>query len=112
MIDSDMMRTFYRSGGYQYGDIDEIVWQAVKEKDLSQFTYIDPKYFDNKEFMLEAIKNETSQSVSIQYASKRLRDDKDIVLASVRKKGYYAIQYASKRLRDDKEVILTAVNSS
>ncbi len=112
MIDSDMMRTFYRSGGYQYGDIDEVVWQAVKEKDLSQFTYIDPKYFDNKEFMLEAIKNETSQSVSIQYASKRLRDDKDIVLASVRKKGYYAIQYASKRLRDDKEVILTAVNSS
>ena len=112
MIDSDMMRTFYRSGGYQYGDIDEVVWQAVKEKDLSQFTYIDPKYFDNKEFMLEAIKNETSQSVSIQYASKRLRDDKDIVLASVRKKGGYAIQYASKRLRDDKDVILTAINSS
>ena len=112
MIDSDKMRTFYRSGGYQYGDIDEIVWQAVKEKDLSQFTYIDPKYFDNKEFMLEAIKNETSQSVSIQYASKRLRDDKDIVLSSVRKKGFYAIPYASKRLRDDKDVILTAIKSS
>lgn len=112
MIDSDMMRNFYRSGGCQYGDIDEVVWQAVKEKDVREFPYIDPKYFDNKEFMLEAIKNETSESISIQYASKRLRDDKDIVLGSVRKKGFYAIPYASKRLRDDKDVILTAIKSS
>ncbi len=107
-----IMRRFYMTSGYEYGDVDEVVWQAVKEKGLGYYENIDPKYFDNKEFILEAIKNEKETDISIQYASKRLKDDKDVVLAAVNKKDIHALQYASKRLKDDKDVILAAVTKN
>ena len=112
MITDQIMRRFYMSSGYEYGDVDEVVWQAVKEKGLRYYENIDPKYFDSKEFILEAIKNEKETDISIQYASKRLKDDKDVVLAAVNKKDIHALQYASKRLKDDKDVILAAVTKN
>ena len=42
------------------------------------------------------------------YASKELRDDKDVVLQAVKNKGII-LKYASHRLRNDKEVILAAI---
>tara|TARA_B110000503_G_scaffold128250_1_gene198939 strand:- start:108 stop:1016 length:909 start_codon:yes stop_codon:yes gene_type:complete len=46
----------------------------------------------------------------LKYASKSLKNDKDVVLAAVRKTGS-ALAYASKRLENDKEVVLAAVTN-
>ena len=42
------------------------------------------------------------------YASKELRDDKDVVLEAVRNKGLI-LKYASHRMRRDKEIVLEAI---
>jgi len=46
----------------------------------------------------------------LQFASKYLRGDKDVVLAAVKQDGH-ALYYASKALRADKEVVLEAVKN-
>jgi hypothetical protein len=43
-------------------------------------------------------------------ANDQLRDDKEVVLAAVRKDGY-SLYYASDRLKNDKNVVLTAVEN-
>jgi hypothetical protein len=48
---------------------------------------------------------------ALQYASKGLRDDPEVVLSAVRQDGD-ALRYASDRLRDDPQVILTAVEQN
>lgn len=45
------------------------------------------------------------------YASKSLRDDKDMVLTAVSTKGII-LKYASKRLRQDKDVAIAAVKQN
>ena len=44
----------------------------------------------------------------IEFASDRLRDDKDVVLTAVRQ-SKLLIKFASKRLKDDKEIALANV---
>ena len=44
-----------------------------------------------------------------QFASERLRNDKDVVLKAVEKNGLALVRFASERLRNDKEFILKAV---
>ena len=46
---------------------------------------------------------------ALQYASKELKNDQDVVLAAVRNSGD-ALQYASKELKSDKDVVLEAVS--
>lgn len=45
----------------------------------------------------------------LRYVSESLRNDKQVVLLSVRYEGY-ALKYASERLRGDKEVVLAAIS--
>lgn len=63
-----------------------------------------PDLRDNKQVVLAAVKKYGS---SLRYASKRLRDDRDVVYAAVSKHGY-ALEYASKRLRDDRDIVWAA----
>ena len=44
------------------------------------------------------------------YASERLKNDKEVVLAAVKRSGA-ALEYASEELRDDREMVLSAVYS-
>ena len=56
--------------------------------------------------MLTAVKNDGQ---ILYFASERLRDDKDIVLAAIENKPII-IKYASLRLRKDKDVAKLAVS--
>ena len=47
--------------------------------------------------------------MSLYFASERLRDDKDVVMAAVQQNGM-ALYFASERLRDDKDVVMAAVH--
>ena len=49
--------------------------------------------------------------MALQYASKKLCNDKDVVMTAVRQKGW-ALQYASKELQDNKENVLVALQSA
>ena len=63
---------------------------------------------DNKEFMLQAIKDGASWALA--YATDKLLADRELILEAVKKDGQI-LYYASKELRDDKEVVLTAVSN-
>lgn len=45
------------------------------------------------------------------YASKELRDDKEVVLEAVKHKGII-VKYASKRLLEDTEVVISALTQN
>ena len=46
----------------------------------------------------------------MQYASDRLRDNKEIILEAVKINGW-ALKYASPRLKDNKEVVMEAIKN-
>lgn len=63
--------------------------------------------------ILEHLSSEFQEAVkengnSLQYASKKLRKDKEIVLKVVQRNGM-SLEHASKKLKGDKEVVLIAV---
>ncbi len=62
----------------------------------------------DKKYMLNAVKEE-GILFDLSHACKKLRGDKDVVLAAVNKLGS-ALYDASKELQDDKEVVLAAIN--
>ena len=49
--------------------------------------------------------------LALKYASKELRDDKDVVLAAVRQNGQ-SIRVASARLKDDEDVAMAALEQN
>jgi len=77
--------------------------------------------FNKKEVLAAIEKNNASIlryiNGGIQYVyilelvSEELKNDKEIILAAVKKHGF-ALKYASEKLKDDKEVVLAAVNQS
>lgn len=67
---------------------------------LERIQYASDRLKDNKEFFLDIVKID---GMAIQYASDRLKDDKDVVLVAIDENGR-AIQFASERLRNDKDI--------
>ncbi|MDO5305825.1 MAG: DUF4116 domain-containing protein, partial [bacterium] len=63
---------------------------------------------DNEEFLLQALKEKAWWVLA--YASERLLSKKDFMLKAVEREGQL-LYYASKELRDDKEVVLAAVTN-
>ena len=61
---------------------------------------------DDEQVMLAAIRShgDAGGSGPLDYASDRLKDDREIVIAAVRKKGQWALNSASERLKDDPEI--------
>lgn len=75
--------------------------------------YVDAKYQDDINLVKIAVKTRKIKiafNTALQYASLRLRDNKEVVLEAVKTNGF-ALQYASLRLRDDLEVVLAAVDN-
>ena len=64
---------------------------------------------DNKEFMLNAIKN--GSPWVIKYASDKLCADKELMLAAVNVDGQ-ELYYASQELRDDKDIAIEALKQN
>ena len=64
--------------------------------------------WNNKEEVCEALEK---NGYALEYASPRLQDDDEIVLAAVSNAGY-ALEYASPRLQDDDKIVLTAVSNA
>jgi hypothetical protein len=64
--------------------------------------------WDNKVYVLSRVSND---GLKLQYASDRLKNDKEIVLKAVSNYGL-ALRYASERLKNDKEVVLKAVSQN
>ena len=78
-----------------------IIARDISFKDLSK------EFYNNKEFMLEAIRHIIVYS-PLMYASEALRADKEVVIAAVQQNGN-ALKFASEELRADKEVVIAAV---
>ena len=101
---------------YISGDLSldkDIVYAAIKN-DPTSYKYIDESFFNNKEFILLCLSNNNSYDEEnyedfLLYLHDKFKDDKEIVIASI-KKCCKNILYCSKRLKNDKEVILTAIN--
>lgn len=83
----------------------EFMFEALKHKAAWVLAYASEKLFEDKELMLEGVKQDGQL---LYYANEKLRDDKDVVLAAVSNKGII-LKYASKRLRSDKEVGFAAI---
>lgn len=66
------------------------------------------KNFNNREFMVEALKNNAPWVLA--YASDRLHADRKLMLEAVKQDGQL-LYYASKELRDDKEVVEEAIKN-
>jgi hypothetical protein len=60
---------------------------------------------DNAEFMMDIVKH---NGFTLQFASDRLKCDKNIVTAAVKQNGF-ALQFASDRLKCDKDIVMVAV---
>ena len=96
----------------------DIVYSAIKQNPTS-YKDIDKSFFNNKEFILSCLVDseysngydEENYENFLEDLDDKFKDDKNIVIASL-KKCCRNIIYCSKRLRNDKGVILTAINNS
>ena len=89
-------------------DNKNFVLTAVKDYAYA-LTYASERLKDDKEIVLTSLRR--NDGGALQYASERLKDDKEIVLTAVKQPGWWVLKYASERLKDDKEVALTAVKN-
>jgi hypothetical protein len=87
-----------------------IVWSAIltNGNNIIDLMLASSALQDDKEVVLAAVKKCGN---ALEYASATLRNDKDVVLAAVKKNGY-VFQYASATLRNDKDVALIAVSDN
>ena len=72
---------------------------------LALYKFVSDKRRDN--ILADAEKN----SMALQFASDKLKGDKDYVLAAVIRNGL-ALQYASEELKDDRDIVLAAVKEN
>lgn len=82
------------------------------EKDANKFLRIlSDSLLDDKEIVLEILR-QTGDGVSVLMSvSRRMQDDKDVVLEAILANGM-AIRYASRRLANDKDIAKTAVKTT
>ena len=82
--------------------------EALKQIKVGDFSLqdADKKLKANKEVVLAAVKQDGS---ALQYADKKLKTDKKIVLAAVKQDGSVLFNYADDSLKKDKKIILEAI---
>ena len=84
---------------------EQLKW--IKEKNYYNFKEAPKEWLESNEFMLQTLTDNTDGRF-LHYASEKLKDDREIVLAAVTKSGS-ALEFASTKLKDDKEIVLAAV---
>ena len=96
----------FKEAPKEWLESNEFMLQTLTDNTDGRFLhYASEKLKDDREIVLAAV---TKSGSALEFASDKLKDDKEIVLAAVTKNGFY-LQYASNRLKDDKEIVLVAV---
>lgn len=96
---------------------EEVAFKAIK-KYYGNFKYISPELKENKRFILKIIQeidtksyfNEMPEAYFLNYLSEEIRDDKEIVLAAV-KKNSLNLEYASERVKNIIGIMLASVKT-
>ena len=70
--------------------------------------FASPRLQNDKQIVLAAVRQ---NGLALQFASASLQDDKEVVLAAVRQNGF-ALNSASSKLRQDQEVVLAALQQN
>lgn len=89
-----------------FADDDEIAGMAVGES-ATMLAHVSQRLRDDKILALKAVKGD-SQGLALALLSPRMRDDREVVIQAVRASAR-AVEYASKRLKDNREIAWTAV---
>ena len=91
----------------------DVVYAAIKN-DAEAFIHADELFFKDKEFILLCLHpkgyDEEYYEDFLEDLSDNFKDDKEIVLACVKKCGNN-FKYASNRLKNDKDVVLEAIDN-
>jgi len=74
----------------------------------SRFKDLGQRLFDNKDFVMHVI---VQDGHLIEYASERLRADRDVVNAAIDMNGYMGLQFAHKRFTKEKDLCLRALKN-
>lgn len=119
-LEYEFILSAVKLGNIKLEDVDAL-WKSNREivkgalmydKDFKNFhsslQFASERLQDDKEVVLAAVKN---QGFTLKFASERLQDDKEVVLATV-KTSFSALQFVSERLQDDEEVVLIAMKNS
>ena len=91
---------------------EQLKW--IKEKTTDDYKNAPKEWLESNEFMLAAV---TKDGSYLKFASDKLKDDKEIVLAAVANNALeypfkYALEFASEKIKDDREIVLAAVTKS
>ena len=85
-----------------------IFYSSNNKRTLVDFAIADKNLRDNKELILEAVRD---NGFSLEYASDQLKNDREVVETAVKQNGD-ALKYASDQLKNDREVVETAVKQN
>ena len=85
----------------EYEDLFEIA-----QKDL--FNSVHEHLWDDENFVKQAVCYRAGRPCNFQYASRRLKENFNVVIEAVRK-DYQALQFASHTLRSNREIVMEAV---
>lgn len=97
-------------------DDKELVLAALSKPSSWKFLqFVSPRLRNSKKVVMQVIANtkkaqKEEQHLALKYASARLRNDRDVVLAAM-ELSPLALQFASKKLRDDKDFVLSAIKA-
>jgi len=69
--------------------------------------FIDKQLLKDITFMTIIIS--AANGMALKYASRELKDNKEIVINAIRKSDGFAFKYASRRLRADEDVVVEAI---
>lgn len=74
---------------------------------IKSIKYADPNQLNKKDFIWQSLSHDClSHDVSnLQYASKKIKNDKDFIIELIKNFGGHIIEYVSPRLKDDVELI-------
>lgn len=80
------------------------------EIDALSLSFSDSGLRENKQSILKAINSHRNGDRALEFASKELKNDRELVLVSVNKYGS-SLEYASDELKNDKEVVMIATKN-
>jgi len=94
-----------------------VEWQTDKDvvcaavsRDCFALRYVADTLKADREVILAALEGQSHRDV-LRLAAEPMRDNKEVVLAVLRKHGY-ALEFASERLRADPEVVQVAISQA
>ncbi|KAF0975389.1 hypothetical protein FDP41_005383 [Naegleria fowleri] len=112
--DRDIVSTAIRNDGLAFAfashnlsSLDVETFSDMYQKKLLRteridLPYNDPPFFNDKEIVLEVVKND---GFALKYASNELRKDRGLVMEAVKSNGY-ALFYASEELQNNHELVM------